>query len=148
MSQKRSQRFKLLLDLAERKRKEADRMLGEAQQRVVQAKQSIEQLKNYQVEYRNQFIEQGKQGVDAGQIAVYQGFLGRLTHASEQSHDALKQSQMQLEKIEQHWREAYAHFKAMEKLYEKALKDEQKVADKQVQKQLDEFSQRMHKPFD
>ena len=141
MAKKRSDRFKLLLDVVERNRKNADKLLGEAQQRVQQAKSGIMQLEQYQLEYQQQFQQVGRQGMDASQIAAYQGFLTRLHGATSQQREALIQSQAQLEKVEEYWRDCYAKHKAMEKLYQKRLDEEAADLDKQLQKQIDERSQ-------
>ncbi|GGC07338.1 hypothetical protein GCM10011352_37070 [Marinobacterium zhoushanense] len=138
---RRIERFQLLLKLAERKRKEADRLLGESQQRVEQAEKGLEQLKAYQLEYQQQFTDAGRGGLTCAQLQTYQAFIGKVSGAGRQQQEALLQSRAQLEQVEAYWRKTQAHYRAMQKLLEKAQKDKRLLDEKRLQQQLDERSQ-------
>ncbi|KEA64299.1 Flagellar protein FliJ [Marinobacterium lacunae] len=141
---RRIERFKLLLKLAERKRKEAERLLGESQQRVQQAEKGLQQLKAYQLEYQQQFTAAGRGGLTSGQLQTYQAFIAKVGGAESQQHQALKQSRVQLEQVEAYWRKTHAHYRAMQRLLEKAVDEKQRLDEKRLQQQLDERSQ--HRP--
>ncbi|SEG58293.1 flagellar export protein FliJ [Marinobacterium lutimaris] len=138
---KKIDRFKLLLDLAERKRKEAERLLGESQQRVAQAEAGLRQLSQYQLEYQQQFQAAGRNGLSSGGIQTYQAFINKLSATSLQQEQALKQSRAQLEQVEIYWRQAMAHHKAMQKLLDKAQEEQRRHGDKRLQQELDERAQ-------
>ncbi len=144
---KKVKRFKLLLDLAERKRKEAERLLGESQQRVAQAEAGLRQLKQYQLEYQQQFQEAGRNGLSCGGIQTYQSFISKVSATSIQQGYALKQSKAQLEQVEIHWRQAMAHHKAMQKLFDKAVEEQRKLDEKRLQQELDERAQHTRPTF-
>jgi flagellar FliJ protein len=141
------ERFELLLKLAERKRKEAERLLAEAQQRVRQAEAGLNQLGQYQLEYQQQFTEAGRGGLSAAQVQTYQSFIDKVGSATRQQREALTQSRAQLEAVEAHWRKALAHQKAMQKLLDKAVEDKRQQDDKRLQQQLDERAQHTRPPF-
>jgi flagellar FliJ protein len=141
------ERFELLLKLAERKRKEAERLLAEAQQRVRQAEAGLNQLGQYQLEYQQQFTEVGRGGLSAAQVQTYQSFIDKVGSATRQQREALTQSRAQLEAVEVHWRKALAHQKAMQKLLDKAVEDKRQQDDKRLQQQLDERAQHTRPPF-
>lgn len=147
MKKRRVERFQLLLKLAERKRKEADRLLGESQQRVQQAEKGLEQLKLYQLEYQQQFTAAGQEGLTSAQLQIHQSFIAKVSSAGEQQRGALLQSRAQLEQVELHWRKTQAHYRAMQKLLEKALKEKRHLDEKRLQQQLDERSQHIQPPL-
>lgn len=144
---KKIERFQLLLDLAERKRKEAERLLAESQQRVAQAESGLRQLQQYQLEYQQQFQAAGVNGLSSGGVQTYQSFISKLSATGLQQREAIKQSKAQLEQVQAHWRQAMAHHKAMQKLLDKAMRDQQKLDEKRLQQELDERSQHIRPNF-
>ncbi len=144
---KRSKRLQVVLDLAERRKKEADKILGEAQGRVSQGEQTLEQLQNYYNEYVNSFYTAGASGVSLGQIQNHQAFMQKLQAAIEQQRRAIQMDKAQLERAREHWQAAYGRHKAMDSLVEKAKAEEQVQQEKQQQKVLDERSQLIRPPF-
>lgn len=147
MAKNRIQRLQLLVTLAQRKRKEAERLLAESQQRVRDAEQGLQQLKAYQLEYQQQFTATGRGGMTINEIQIHQGFINRLNGAGEQQQQALVQSRAQLERVEAYWRQTLAHDKAMQKLLERAQQEASARADKRLQQQIDERSQHIRPPF-
>ncbi|MCV6609546.1 MAG: flagellar export protein FliJ [Amphritea sp.] len=144
---KRSKRLQVVLDLAERRKQEADKILGEAQGRVSQGEQTLEQLQNYYNEYVNGFYTAGASGVSLGQIQNHQAFMQKLQAAIEQQRRAILMDKAQLERAREHWQAAYGRHKAMGSLVEKAKTEEQVQQEKQQQKVLDERSQLIRPPF-
>lgn len=141
------ERFELLLKLAERKRKDAERLLAEAQQRVRQAESGLAQLGQYQLEYQQQFTAAGRNGLAADQLQTYQRFISKIGNATAQQQEALAQSRAQLEAVETHWRSTLARQKTMQKLLEKAQDEQRRLDDKRLQQQLDERAQHRRSPF-
>ena len=59
----------------------------------------------------------------------------------------MRTNREQLEQVEQYWRQVYGHQSAMKNLTERARAQERSDAEKQLQKELDERSQRLRPPF-
>lgn len=144
---KRSKRLQVVLDLAERRKQEADRILGEAQGRLTQGQQTLAQLQSYYNEYVNSFYAQGATGISLGQIQNHQAFVQKLQAAIDQQKRAIQLEQAQLERVREHWQAAYGRHKAIDSLVEKARTEEQLLQEKQQQKILDERSQLIRPPF-
>ena len=144
---KRSKRLQVVLDLAERRRKQADQWLAEAQNRVAQGQQTLEKLEQYYLEYGNDFYASGAQGVSVSQLQTHQAFMQKLRQAIEQQQQANQMDEAQLERVKAHWQSVYGHFKAIDSLVEKAKTDEQVKEDKLQQKLLDERSQLIRPPY-
>lgn len=144
---KRSKRLQVVLDLAERRRKQADQLLAEAQNRVQKHQQTLEQLDQYYTEYGNNFYTAGAQGVSVVQLQTHQAFMQKLRLAIQQQQQAKQIDEGQLERVKVHWQSAYGHYKAIESLVEKAQTEERLREEKQLQKALDERSQLIRPPF-
>jgi len=141
MKKKRSQRLNVVLDLARRKREMADRYMAESRQRVVQGEQQKKQLEIYLQEYQEQFTRAGQSGLTAVAMQTHRFFIAKIQDALLKQEETLKQARYQLEMVTEHWRQAYRHFQAIEKLQDKALAAEQQLQDKRLQSEIDERSQ-------
>lgn len=144
---KRSQRMALLQDLAQRKKRQADQFLADSQQRVAQGEATLVQLEQFLTEYQQQFQQQGQAGVAVGQMLMARAFVEKIEASIRQHRDTMKTNAEQLAQVEQYWRQVYGHQCAMQNLTERALTQERADAEKQLQKELDERSQRTRPPF-
>ncbi len=141
MAAKRSDRLQVVLSVAERKRKEADRFLADAQKRVSQGEVGIAQLQTYLREYQQQFTTSGQQGLSIGALHTQQAFMHKInTTISEQEH-ALKQAREQLQQVRAYWQQVYARQKGIERLIRKAREDEEQEQERKLQRDIDERSQ-------
>jgi flagellar protein FliJ len=144
---KRSQRMALLQDLAERKKRQADQFLADSQARVNQGEATLVQLEQFLAEYQQQFQQQGQAGMAVGQMLTARAFVEKIEASIRQHREAMKTNADQLVQVEQYWRQVYGHQCAMKNLTERALGQERIEAEKQLQKELDERSQRLRPPF-
>lgn len=138
---KRSQRLKLVLDLAEKKKQQADQFLAASRQRAEQDKQTMQQLDQYLLEYQQSYLGVHAEGRTGAELHAQQAFMQKIQDAKTAQQQAMLQNRQELEVVERHWRETYARMKGMQKLTNKALDDEQSAEEKALQKQLDERSQ-------
>jgi flagellar FliJ protein len=138
---KRSGRLKVVLDLADKRKKDAERFLAEHIQRVETDKGQLVQLEQYLAEYQQTFRQATEQGLTINQMQNYQAFMNKIAIAIEQHKKSMILNQNQLEHVKQYWAQMHGKFKAIDSLVDKAIDDEKKVADKALQNQLDERSQ-------
>lgn len=147
MAAKRSDRLQVVLSVAERKRKEADRFLADAQKRVSQGEAGIAQLQTYLREYQQQFTTSGQQGLSIGALHTQQAFMHKInTTIFEQEH-ALKQAREQLQQVRAYWQQIYARQKGIERLIRKARDEEQQEQERKLQQDIDERSQHIRPRF-
>jgi flagellar FliJ protein len=138
---KRSKRLQLVLDLAERKKKQADQFLAASRQRVEQDQRTMGQLDQYMSEYQQNYLGVNSEGCTGGQLHAQQAFMQKIQDAKDTQVTAIEQNLRELEAVEKHWKEAYAKVEGMQKLTDKALDTERKEEEKSLQKQLDERAQ-------
>ncbi len=144
---KRSQRMALLQTLAERKKREADQFLADSKARVARDDATLLQLEQFLAEYQQQFAQRGQAGVAVDQLLMTRAFVEKIEASIRQHREAMQTNRGQLEQVEQYWRQAYGHQSAMKNLTERARTQERSDAEKQLQKELDERSQRLRPPF-
>jgi len=147
MAAKRSERLQVVLSVAERRRKEADRFLADAQQRVSQGEAGIRQLQNYLKEYQQQFTASGQQGLTIAALQTQQAFMQKINSTIQEQEHALQQAREQLQQVRAYWQQTYARQKGIEKLILKARNEELQVQERRLQRELDERSQHLKSPF-
>ncbi|MDO6594746.1 flagellar export protein FliJ [Neptuniibacter sp. 1_MG-2023] len=144
---KRSKRLQLVLDLAERKKKQADQFLAASRQRVEQDKRTMGQLDQYLAEYHQNYLGVNAEGCTGAQLHAQQAFMQKIQDAKDTQTNAMAQNLKELEAVEQHWKTSYARMKGMQKLTDKALETEMQAEEKALQKQIDERAQVMKNSF-
>lgn len=144
---KRSKRLQLVLDLAERKKQQADQFLAASRQRVEQDQRTMEQLNQYMLEYQQSYLGVNAEGLSGAQLHAQQAFLQKIQDAKNTQIQAMEQNKRELAVVEQHWKEAYAKVKGVEKLKDKAVDAERAAEEKSLQQQLDERAQSSRSPF-
>ncbi len=140
---RRSQRMALLQDLAQRKKRQADQFLADSQARVNQGEATLLQLEQFLDEYQQQFQQQGQAGIAVAQMLMVRAFVEKIEASIRQHRETMKTNAEQLEQVEQYWRQVQGHQCVMKNLTERALTQERAEAEKQLQKELDERSQRL-----
>ncbi|MET4000769.1 flagellar export protein FliJ [Marinobacterium sp. MBR-109] len=147
MAAKRSDRLQVVLSVAERKRKEADRFLADAQKRVSQGEAGIAQLQTYLREYQQQFTTSGQQGLSIGALHTQQAFMHKINTTIFEQEYALKQAREQLQQVRAYWQQIYARQKGIERLIRKARDEEQQEQERKLQQDIDERSQHIRPRF-
>lgn len=138
---KGSTRLALVVDLAKRKREQADQILLESRQRLDQAKQGLEQLEGFLQEYlESSRLKQGET-VSVMDLQMPASFITRLRSNIAQQKNVINEYTQQHAQVEEWWRKLYAREKAIIKLQQKLSDREALAEEKALQKQIDELWQ-------
>ncbi len=140
MKKKRSARLSVVMDLEDRKKKQADKFLADHIQRVENDKVQLKQLEDYLAEYQAQYQETCKQGISIQSLTTYQAFMAKVGNVIDQHKNAMKYNVEQLAGVRQYWMKVYARRNAVGSLIGKIKADEQASDDKALQKLIDEAS--------
>jgi len=140
---RRAERLAPVVDMALKAEREAARQLGQAQGQLLQVQRKMAELERFRGDYQQQWIERGQHGVSGQWLMNYQRFLSQLETAVEQQGRSLAWHQDVVDKARASWQEKYARLEGLRKLVERYRQEAQLLADKQEQKQLDEFAQRL-----
>ncbi|MBH3433552.1 flagellar export protein FliJ [Pseudomonas citronellolis] len=143
---RRADRLAPVVEMALKAEREAARQLGPAQNQLLQAQRKLAELERFRADYQQQWIDRGRQGVSGQWLLDYQRFLAQLETAVEQQNRSLAWHQDVVEKARVTWSEKYARLEGLRKLVERYREEARLLADKQEQKQLDEFAQRLRPP--
>jgi flagellar FliJ protein len=134
-------RLQLVLDLENKKKDQAAKMLAEAIGNLQKARNSMSQLQDYRKDYLNEAQEIGKRGVSAVEFRNRQMLADRILGAIEQQEQSIDLFERQLEQVRKHYEKVYARVRSIEILIEKSIAAEQRKQALQEQKMLDEFTQ-------
>jgi flagellar FliJ protein len=131
-----------LLENEQRTRDEARGRVAALLRQADQVRSQAEQLLQYRAEYEARWAGQFRQTGGIELVQVYQGFMNRLGQA-------ITQQQAQVQAVEQHVAAAQAHLAecelrvaSVDKLIERRLAEQQRVARRQEQRSTDEAAAR------
>jgi len=141
VKKKRSARLSVVLDLEERKKKQADKFLSDHVKRVENDKSQLIQLENYLKEYQEQYKVTCKQGVSVQNLLSYQAFMAKIGTVIAQHKESMKVNEEQLAGVRQYWIKVYARHNAVDSLIGRIKVKERDAEDKTLQKLIDEASQ-------
>lgn len=135
-----------LMSLLAQTESERDQAWGEAQ-RAMHAHQNasaqVDQLLVYRREYEQRWAAQLKTESRIELMHCYRGFMDRLTQAVEQQERVCTYAATQAERTREALAEHEMRVAAVRKLIERRAQELRQSADRQEQKQTDEFSSRM-----
>lgn len=138
----RSRRLAVVLNLEERKEREALERMGEARNRYEAQQEQIDNLNRYQQEYRDQ-IRQNQQGVvPVARLQAWQAFIAQLDQVLRQQQKQLDILAERLDESRRQWQEAWERRRGMEKYIETCRRQEQREQDLKEQKLADEAAGR------
>lgn len=147
MAARRSERMGVVLMVAERHEQEAAGYLSRHSELVRNETEQLTQLAEYRDTYLGHYAsDQARMG--PAELSRYSQFLLHLGGAIDDQQRKLATLQQQLETVRRHWHEQHQRRKAVEDLIARLRRGEDRDAEKQLQKQLDEMASasRRHKP--
>ncbi len=137
------QPLQALLAQAERERDEAWGQAKSAADRHAGAVSQAQELLAYRREYEQRWNEQFKTGGRMEVVHCYRSFMERLTHALEQQERIVQQAAQQMEQSRARLQEHELRVASVRKLIERRHQEVLRMAERQEQKQTDEFASRI-----
>lgn len=139
---KKSKRIQALVDLNLMQEKKALEVIAEVQKRLLTSQTQVEQLKHYRLEYAEKFKRMGSTGTGIRQLLDFRAFMEKLDSAIHGQELALTRIENELHHKRKVWEGLHHRTTSLEKVCASALRDEQKVQDKQEQNAQDEHASR------
>jgi len=139
MAVKRAQRMKLVLQLAERAEQAAADALQQYREKLQQAQAQLQQVADYQAEYVTQ-LNQKTSPKNAAEMLNDRQFLQQLSEAEQAQRERFTQLEQQQPHFLSNWRALYQRRKNIEKLIVRLRKSDDQLAEKQLQKEMDELA--------
>lgn len=138
----RSQRMKPVMRVAESREREAAKRLGESQQILEQQEQRLQELQSYRADYQRYCQERGTAGITAARFLELQRFMQQLDEAIRQQVQIIEQAEHSRDRQRQHWYDTRGKIKQIDKVIARYRDEEETVARKREQKEIDELAQR------
>jgi len=139
----KADRLKPVSKIADERERAAAQILAKAQNTLLQRQQRLQELTSYRNEYVTQYSADPNLARPVVLINDFRVFLARLDHAIVQQQGMVEASRRDYEKKKQDWLKEHTKVKALEKVIERAAEQEQVIAGRKEQKELDEFVQRI-----
>ena len=139
---KKSKRLQPVVKVAESREQQAARALGQAQSRQADAEQRLAELQGYREDYIARFHAAGARGMGAVRMEDYQKFLHKLAMAIEQQKQVIAQAQQVVEEKRRLWHVSRSKKQMLGNVVSRYQAEEQRLADRKEQGELDERSQR------
>lgn len=142
----KADRLKPVSKIADERERAAAQALALAQKNYLQRQQRLEELTTYRSEYASQYADNPNLARPMVLLNDFRVFLARLDHAIVQQQGVVESARRDYEKKKRDWLKEHTKVKALEKVIERAAEQEQVIAGRKEQKELDDFVQR--KPRD
>ena len=135
---KRSERMKVVVELAEREEHSAATACEQAKQAVLAAKNQLSELEAYYLEYQGKFTRQ-KTGLRSSDIRTQREFLSRLSDAKSAQFHQIAQLDRSYDELKAKWYTAMLKRQNLEKLIETYRREEASVENTKEQKLIDDW---------
>jgi len=136
---KKSERLKIVLDVAKRNEQKALDALTGKRRYLDQQQEQLDGLKSYQVQYMTEM----KTNMTGGSLSVqnlqtYQSFMSQIDQAIQQQKNTLQIAQQEYNLALENWTAYHQKRKGMFDLIDRYKGEEEVVRDKKEQKQLED----------
>lgn len=144
----RARRLQILLNMAEKAEQQALQEWGRLQQKLQQEEQQRAQLRGYANEYQQQLSVPDGKVLSSGFLHNTLGFIGQIEAALKTQNEQIKLLQERVAAARNHYLEHHGKVKALSGLMDRLDHEHDQQADKEQQKQSDEWASRaaFHNP--
>jgi len=139
---KPSDRLRLVVDLKKNQERKALAALGASQKKLFAAQSQLEHLQQYRREYSEQYQRLSERSVGLEQLLAFRAFIDKLDQAIAAQMRTVEREQRDAETKRRFWENAHHHGKNLQKLYDKALDNEQRQLDQLEQQEMDDRASR------
>ncbi len=142
---KKSQRIKTIVDLKAAQEQDSLEALGVSQRKLMTLQTQVDGLKNYRQDYQDKFNRLGQTGANVGQLMEFRSFMAKLDQAITGQEYSLDQGKTEVANKRKIWESLHQRTQSLQKIYQAALKTEQKQESKAEQLEQDERASRLGK---
>jgi len=142
---KKSQRIKTIVDLKAAQEQDSLEALGISQRKLITLQTQVDGLKNYRQDYQDKFNRLGQEGANVGQLMEFRSFMAKLDQAIAGQEYSLDQGKTDVANKRKIWESLHQRTQSLQKIYQAALKTEQKQESKAEQLEQDERASRLGK---
>ncbi|MEK6748672.1 MAG: flagellar export protein FliJ [Pseudomonadota bacterium] len=142
---KRSKRLAVVKKVMRDREDKIAQNLQKIQGAMILQKRRLEQLEEYRTEYQERFVVAGAQGLEAQKMLDYRAFMDSLGQAIVRQRQIVERHTADYEAKRRQWLAAHRKGDAVEGVVEDALRNEDRIAERQVQREDDDRYARGHK---
>lgn len=135
---KRSERMRVVFEMAERSEKKAMDMLSSARQFLDQQQEQLSNLESYHQQYMDSMRNAMQGTMAVSDLQAYQGFIHQVDKAMDHQKNVIAQAQQQFDRCKQEWLSCREKRKGIEELIQRYRQEEQIALEKKEAKQLED----------
>lgn len=142
----RSERLTPVTQIAEKRERDAIRIMGECQRSVDDHEKRLIELKAYRDEYCERLRNAGSKGIDPSRLNDYTIFIRKLDEAIVFQGQQITSVKKIYERKKAEWMVLRTKSQALDKVVDKYKKEERRQEDKREQNESDERAQYLRRP--
>lgn len=135
---KRSERMKVVFEMAERSEKKAMDMLSASRQFMDQQQEQLSSLESYHQQYLDSMRNAMQGKIAVSDLQAYQGFIHQVDKAIEHQKNVIDQAQQQFDRCKLEWLNYREKRKGIEDLIKRYQQEELLAMDKKEAKRLED----------
>lgn len=139
MIEKRSVRFKIVLNLAQQDEDNAAEKLNMSRAQLQQEQVQLKQLQDYSAQYIADLSGKSTQ-VRASQLINYTSFIQRIHLLQQEQERKIMRAERLVEQTQSIWQQLYQKRKAIQDLIARYVSEEEAALDKKLQKEIDDLT--------
>ncbi len=139
---KKSERFQVIIDIQAQQEKQALQVLGACQQQQQAMESQLRNLRSYRREYAEKYDAAESRGLSIGQLLEFRAFIAKLDKAIETQQQTIEAKNRELARFRKIWEQKHRKTQSLQKIGERAVREETKLADKLEQAAQDERAAR------
>ncbi|WP_031435473.1 flagellar export protein FliJ [Methylomarinum vadi] len=139
---KKSERFKVIIDIQAQQEKQSLQALGACQQQKQALEGQLRNLRSYRREYAEKFDAAESRGMSIGQLLEFRAFIDKLDKAIAAQQQTVEDKNKELLRFRKNWEQNHRKTQSLQKIGERAVLEEVKLADKREQAEQDERASR------
>ncbi len=137
----RSERLAPVSKVAEKRERDAVKVMSDCQRAVDEHEKRLIELNNYRDEYSKRMQAAGREGIDPSKLNDYITFIRKLDDAIAFQKKEIEKSKRIYELKKSEWMALRTRSQALDKVVDKYKQEEQQVKDRREQKESDERAQ-------
>lgn len=138
MAKRKSDRMKLLQQLAEKREDVAARAMGKSQQNLQTQQGRLSELADFLKDYQQKFRHTGAQGMTGATLQLYQQFMQQLDQAIVQQQGTVSAAGDEVQRKQQVWQKTHTTTRIYDKTVERFVDKEQQHDQRLEQKEADD----------
>lgn len=139
---KKSERLRIIVDLQAQQERQALENLADCQKQLTALESQLLNLQNYRQDYLQKYGAAENHSMNITRLLEFRAFISKLDTAVSAQEQNIEQKKRELQRLQKHWQQKHHKTESIRKIIERATLEENKLLEKQEQREQDEQAAR------